>query len=298
MSRLYDALNRRAEPAEAAGGELWKALEREAAVAPDTPGSSEAAAEPEEVSIQEPAATQETDAAAPALLAPASLESRSKITLDKKARLLPHAVDPAVVEHYRRLRTKLLQQASAKNFRSLVVTSANPQEGKTVTVMNLALSFAMLPSFKILVVDGDLRRGTLGTWLGISEARAGFSNLIEGSACIEDAVLHPDDLPMSFLLRGNSKIPAAELLNSPELGRSIRSLSERFDLVLMDSPPVNILTDAQLLAASCDAVLLIARAFSTSRKAFEKASQDLAPFRVIGAVLNAGSVQASRYGYY
>jgi len=68
-------------------------------------------------------------------------------------------------------------------------------------------------------------------------------------------------------------------------------------LVLMDSPPVNLVADAQLLAAGCDAVLLVARAFATTRKALEKAVQDLSPFRVIGTVLNRG-MRADLYRHY
>jgi Mrp family chromosome partitioning ATPase len=71
-------------------------------------------------------------------------------------------------------------------------------------------------------------------------------------------------------------------------------------LVLVDSPPANVLVDVQMLAANTDAVLLVARAFSTSRKAFERAVQELSPFRMIGAVLNAGVPPHSKryHGYY
>jgi len=212
----------------------------------------------------------------------------TQVRLDGQARLIPHVAGPAAVECYRRLRTKILQEQAQKMFRTLVVTSPGPQEGKTVTALNLALSFAMLPSFKILVVDGDLRKGTLGYWLGV-ENRCGLSNLIAGSATLHQVVMKSDDSPLHFILRGDADNPPAELLNSPQLTSSLRRISESFDLVLVDSPPVNLLTDAHLLAGSCDAVLLVARAFSTTRKALERAVQDLLPFRVIGTVLNAGT---------
>ena len=216
------------------------------------------------------------------------LGTLAKVTLDQKARLIPHMVDPAVVEYYRMLRTKIMQQQEKKTFRSLVVTSPAPQDGKTVTVLNLGLTFAMLESFKVLVIDGDLRRGSLGQWLGVG-SRPGLSNLIDGSARLEDVVLRSEEIPIKVIVRGNSKSPAAELLNSPQLADHFRKMAEHFDLVLVDSPPVNLVTDVQLLAGACDAVLLIARAFSTNRKALEKAVQDLAPFRVIGTALNAGA---------
>lgn len=229
-----------------------------------------------------------------------SVGTSAKVTLDQKARLIPHAVDPVVMEHYRRLRTKILQEQEKKYFRTLMVTSPNPQDGKTVTVLNLGLNFAMVPSFKVLVVDGDLRRGSLGDWLGVDD-HPGLSNLIDGSASLDDVILKSTDTPMHFMVRGNSKSSPGELLHSPQLSEQFRQIAEEFSLVLVDSPPVNLVADAQLLARSCDAVLLIARAFATTRKALERAAQDLAPFRVIGTVLNAGT-QGKPYrkygGYY
>ena len=227
--------------------------------------------------------------------------SPATVNLDRRARVIPNAVDSVVVEHYRRLRTKLIQQHSIKPFRSLMITSPNPQEGKTVTTMNLALSFAMLPSFRVAVVDGDLRRGRLGKWLSVDDTQPGLSNLIDGSVGLDDVVFRCEEIPIHFIVAGRSTVPPAELLNSQDFGKQLRRLTESFDLVLIDSPPVNLITDAQLLAANCDAVLLVARAFSTTSKSLEKAAQDLAPFRVIGSVLN-GSTRAQLYrryqGYY
>jgi capsular exopolysaccharide synthesis family protein len=182
-----------------------------------------------------------------------------------------------------------------------MLTSPGPKDGKTVTVLNLGLNFAMLPSFKVLVVDGDLRRGNLGDWLGADE-HPGLSNLIEGSASLDQVILKSNETPMHFMVRGNSKTSPGELLHSSRLGEQFREIAQEFSLVLVDSPPVNLIADAQLLAHSCDAVLLIARAFATTRKGLEKAVQDLAPFRVIGTVLNAGTkdrpYRKYGYGYY
>lgn len=224
----------------------------------------------------------------------------AKVSLDLTARLIPNTIDPTVVEHYRRLRTKILQQQSTMPFKTLVVTSPNPQEGKSVTVMNLGLSMAMLPDYKVLIVDGDLRRGSLGRWLGV-EDQPGLSNLVAGSATIENTIFKCEDRQLYFMLRGTSEVPPAELLQSPQLSSVFRRLGESFDMILVDSPPVNLMADAQLLVSACDAVLLIARAYSTNRKGYDKAVQDLRPFRIIGVVLNGGTRAraSSRYkGYY
>ena len=221
-------------------------------------------------------------------------------SLDRKARLLPHIADTVVVEQYRRLRTKLLQERENRPFRVLMIGSPNPQEGKTVTAFNLALSFGMLPSCKVLLVDGDLRKGSLGKWLTVS-GLPGLSDLIEGTSRMEDVILKSDELPIHFVLRGNSKISAPELLNSPNLKLCFQEMAEQYDVVIVDTPPVGLVTDAQLLAKCCDAVLLVGRAFSTTCKAIEKAVQDLQPFRIVGTILNGGA-RVKRYrrynGYY
>lgn len=223
-----------------------------------------------------------------------------KLHVDRRVPTISNIADQGVVEHYRRLRTKILQEQTTKPFRTLVVTSPSPEEGKTLTVLNLGCSFAMLPSFKVLLVDGDLRRGSLGTCLGMDQ-RPGLSNFIDGSASLQDVVLKCEDVNLYFVGRGNSGTPPAELLQSCELRRKINELAASFSLVLVDSPPANLITDLQLLAGNCDAVLLIARAFATTKKAFEKTVQDVSAFRVIGTVLN-GATRTQQYrryrGYY
>ena len=218
-------------------------------------------------------------------------------SLDRKARLIPYATDSAVLERYRRLRTKLLQEQEARPFRLLMVASPNPKEGKTVTALNLALSFAMLPSCKVLIVDGDLRKGSLGECLAVN-GPPGLSDLVEGTATIGEVVLKSDELPIHFVLRGNSKVLPGELLNSPNLKDCFRQMAGQFDVVLVDSPAVNVVTDAQLLAGCCDAILLIARAFSTTRKALEKTFQDLQQFRIVGTILNGGTRVRRQYKHY
>jgi len=227
---------------------------------------------------------------------PAPTECETFAKLDRRARLIPHSLDPTLVEHYRRLRTKIIQEREVQDFRSLVVTSALPQEGKSVTVMNLALSFSMLPDFRVLIVDGDMRRGTLGTWLGVENDLPGLSNLIDGSARVDDVIRHADNVPMHFVLSGNSQTAD---LHSAQLKTHFQEMTARYDLVLVDSPPVNLISDVQLIAGSCDAVLVVARAFTTTRPSLQKALQDLSPFRVLGTVLNAGEEGDSKYyGYY
>lgn len=208
--------------------------------------------------------------------------------LDEGAPLIPNAIDPAVLEHYRLLRTKIIQVQSEKTFRSLLIASASSGEGKTVTVLNLALVFSMLPSYKVLVIDGDIRKGSLSELVNI-DGRPGLGNLLEGTSTVEDVVLKSYDVPFCFVGRGTSKASPPELLHAARWQKQMQLLTRHFDLVLIDSPPVSLVADAQLLAAGADATLLVARAFKTRENALKKMSQDFRKFRVIGTVLNCGN---------
>lgn len=313
MGRLYDALReanraRQGSDRDAGKASLWEAWGIQEI---DIPPVQVAAKAPVPLPLEEEEQEQETvlavDAGSPEdhiapVVAPEPpqnglLGAVTHAALDRKARLIPHATDSSIVEHYRRLRTKILQKREEKPFKTLLVTSASPQEGKTVTVLNLALSMSLLPSFRVLVVDGDLRKGSLGMWLGVSPQQAGLSNLVDGSAKLEDVVLKSEAIPMHFIVRGNSRVADA---HASQFEVHFRKLAECYDLVLVDSPPVNLLADVQLLAKCCGAVLLVARSFVTSRQALEKAVQELQPYNVIGTVLNASEVKRSKsyYGYY
>jgi capsular exopolysaccharide synthesis family protein len=284
MSRHFEALTHLQQQGDGAAGEVWSALE-------SAPRPAQTPVE----ALKKAALNEE----APASIADgAAAVGSEKLVFDKRARLLPFATDLSVVERYRSLRTKLLQQQAENPFRTVVVTSSKPQEGKSLTVLNLALSCAMIPGYRVLVVDGDLRRGTIGRWLGVDPNQPGFGNLVESSATLEDAVLQVESGTIDFVTRGSSQLPAAELLNSPSLKEQLGRMAQHYDLVLMDSPPTSLVADARLLAANCDAVLLVARAYSTARKSFDKTVQDLSKSRIIGAVLNAAAVERSTYYYY
>jgi len=226
----------------------------------------------------------------------AGIEAPIELDLDPKARILTNSLRPVVLERYRRLRTKLIQEGVGTSVRSVMVTSATPEEGKTLTVLNLALSFAMLSPYRVVVVDGDLRCSSIAQWLGAPYC-PGLGNLIDGTAKLKDVVRKSEQFPIHLIFAGDSTEAPAELLEPTRLRQCVNQLTQYFDLVLIDSPPINLIADTHLLAQSCDGIVLVARAYSTKRKAFEKAVHDLAGHRILGAVLNAGS-DTRDYGRY
>jgi len=296
MSRFYDAL-KEASRTRLSDPKGSSAFENIASRMPEENRDRERHESLVALTAVAPAGIHSEEIAPEAALTPAEPSAVAVHThLDHKAPVLPHIADSVVLEHYRRLRTKLLQEQELRPFRTLMVASPTPEDGKTVTAFNLALSFSMLPYCKVLLIDGDLRKGSLGKWLGV-EGPPGFSNLVEGTASIEDVVLKSEELPFHFVLKGSSKLSAAELLNAPALKSRMQQMTEGYDFVVVDSPPLMLVTDAQLLAGCCDASLLVIRAFSTTRKAFEQAVHELQPFRVVGTVLNGGT-QVAKYRRY
>ena len=222
--------------------------------------------------------------------------TRVSLHMDPGVRVWSHAIDHSVLEHYGLLRTQILQKHKEQPFKNLLVTSPGPAQGKTVTVLNLALLFAKLPSFKVLVIEGDLRRGTLQKTLGL-DSHPGLCNLLEGTSKPKEVILKSDATPVDFVLRGYSSVSPAELLHSPNLDAYLKELGEHYDLVLIDSAPVNLVEDTQLLANHSDAILLVARPFLTSCKELSGASRSLMQHRIIGAVFNGASGVAPYYRY-
>ena len=304
MSRFYDALKRAgqalpSEPREA-NPEIPSPLEQNRREAEEVlAGSNDVNPRPTDspsaVELS-PAVRPEQFPAPPSIPKNGHFGAAVQVQFNGKARVIPNIPDSRVLEQYRLLRTKLLQQQQEKPFKSLLITSPGVQDGKTVTTLNLALAFGLLPGSKVLVVEGDLRKGSLQQVLGLG-MRPGFSDLIAGQVALEEVILKPEGIPVHVMVRGNSCHSPGELLHSSRLPTLVQELTNTFDLVLIDSPPVNLVTDAQLLASTCDAVLLIARAFSTSQKALEETRKNLLPFRVIGTVLNGGVAISSYYGY-
>jgi len=305
MSRFFDVLSR-------AGLNPGGQVEKPAGPLPELPAeadlavfdamSQEAAAEasqPPMQSIPEDA-KQEVVMKASAMAKPVhsngSSGTRVSLHMDPGARVWPHAIDHSVLEHYGLLRTQILQKQKEQPFKSLLVTSPGPAQGKTVTVLNLALLFAKLPSFRVLVVEGDLRRGTLQKTLGL-DSRPGLCNLLEGTSKLKEVILKSDTTPVDFVLRGYSSVPPAELLHSPNLAAYLKEFGEHYDLVLIDSAPINMVEDTQLLADHSDAILLVARPFLTSCKELSAASRALMRHRIIGAVFNGTNGVAPYYRY-
>lgn len=197
---------------------------------------------------------------------------------------------PAYVEALNRLFATLAWGSTTPRARTLVVTSPLPGEGKTLTAVNLAL-LAASHGLRVLLVDGDLRRGQIGRTLGVRTA-PGLSELLQRSAPDDEAIRPMESLDgdgrVDVLPAGARPRPAAGVVTLDRVRAVLARLAPRYDFVVIDSPPVNLLADASILGSAADLVLLVVRAGHTKADDLQYAIDQLGKMRatVAGTLLN------------
>jgi non-specific protein-tyrosine kinase len=202
-----------------------------------------------------------------------------------------------VSEAYRTLRTNLSFSSLDEPIRTLVVTSPAPDEGKSTTVANLAVTMAQ-GGRRTILVDCDLRRPALHT-LFDCQAEPGLTNLLleeDGTPALQQTQVEGLQLLSSGPLPPNP----ADLLGSQKIDKVIATLVGSADVVLFDAPPVIAVTDAAVLGAKVDGVLLVIGAGKTRREHAERAKEMLerANVRIVGAALTNAPQDSSIGGYY
>ncbi|MGI8508436.1 MAG: polysaccharide biosynthesis tyrosine autokinase [Gemmatimonadaceae bacterium] len=201
-------------------------------------------------------------------------------------------------EAYRSLRTNLIFSQVMDVMKTLVITSPVGSDGKTTTSINLATAFAQ-QGMRVLLMDCDLRRSRLAKAFGIP-SEPGLTDVLL-NLTVPALAIHPGvSGGLDVLPCGTPRHDPSELLGSQQMKNLVEQLSDQYDLVIMDTPPVLAASDAAVLAAKADGVLLVLRAGETDRSAAQYALQQLASVHanVIGAVLNDPDVKYARYGGY
>ncbi len=190
-----------------------------------------------------------------------------------------------VTESYRVLRTNLQFLVLDRPLKSMVVTSAAPGEGKTLTTANLAIVIAQ-GGDRVVVVDADLRRPALHRAFGLPN-RPGLTNVLVGGAALDSALQETNIGGLQVLTSGPIPPNPAELLASRAMRDLLAELGERFDMVVVDSPPALPVTDALVLSRSVDGVLMVVTAASTPYQVVQRACDALKKVqaRLLGVVL-------------
>jgi polysaccharide biosynthesis transport protein len=205
-----------------------------------------------------------------------------------------------ISEAFRALRTSLLLSQADHPPQVILVTSALPREGKTTAAVNLAVTLAQLGD-RTLLMDSDLRKPGIRRALNLTGGKeAGLSSYLAGVSTLDEVTFpHPAINNLSALTTGPVPPSPADLLSSHRMREAITELRRRFKFVVIDSPPVMAATDAVILSALTDGVLLVVRSGETPKEAFTRTRDLLAAVkcRLLGVVLNAVDSSAPDYYY-
>lgn len=219
---------------------------------------------------------------------------------DLYAHLYPQSL---MAERCRGVRTALTFAQGREPLGSIMITSPSSSEGKSSTAINLALSFCQANK-KVVIIDADLRRPRIHHIFPgpVENEELGVSALLAERATLDQAVLKsPEDAPENLWVLPCGEIPGnpAELLDGPAFRRLLGELKERFDLVIIDSPPVLPVTDPLILAGQADAVVVVTRCDSTTRGELQRALTQLgqADANLMGVILNEVDTRQERYEY-
>jgi capsular exopolysaccharide synthesis family protein len=219
--------------------------------------------------------------------------SGSKLAMMQTA---PSSADEA----YRSLRTNLQFASIDRSLRLLLVTSSQPEEGKSLTAANLSIALARAGR-KVILVDADLHRPTVHRLFGlVNNIGVTTALLVENSEHVQE-FLQPTIVPgLAVLTSGPLPPNPAELIGSRRMQEILNRLREQADIVVMDSPPVTAVVDGIILSTIADGVLLVVRANKTGRETARRAFNALQQVhaRILGAVFNGVPQRSSRYYYY
>jgi exopolysaccharide transport family protein len=204
-----------------------------------------------------------------------------------------------MAESYRALRTSLLLSNLGTPPKIIMVTSARPQEGKTTTSINTSVVLAQ-KGVRVLLIDADLRRPSVHKTLGLGP-RSGLSNVLTGSTTLEHAITRSSVLPNLFILPAGTPPPnPAELLASSNMRDVLLDLRDKYDHIVIDTPPTLSVTDAVVLSPRVDAIVLVIRSGQTTKQALRRSRDILMQVNahVTGVLLNAVDLSSPDYYYY
>ena len=203
-----------------------------------------------------------------------------------------------VAEAYRQLRTNIQFASLDRPIKTLLVTSTSPEEGKSTTLANLAITIAQTGK-SVILVDCDLRRPSLHQLFGLNNNR-GLTGLVIDDTNKEIPFQDSGIASLRILSSGPLPPNPSELLGSLRMGEIIEQLKSQADYVLLDSPPIIAVTDAAVLATKVDGVLLVIKAGKTKRELAKRAKAllDKVNANLVGVVLNNVKLDANLHHYY
>ncbi|HEX8186625.1 MAG TPA: polysaccharide biosynthesis tyrosine autokinase, partial [Blastocatellia bacterium] len=202
----------------------------------------------------------------------------------------------SAAEAYRVLRTSVLLSAAGQPPKTILITSGQPGEGKTTTAINTAISLSQLGA-SVLIIDCDLRRPTTHKVLGVDHIQGLSTYLSHNTVTLDEVIQKLSIANLSLLPCGPIPPNPAELIISDRMKEMLRELSERYDHIIIDSPPLINVTDPVILSTMVDGVILVVHGGKSTRDIVRRARQELSTVgaKIFGVVLN--NVDLKREGY-
>ncbi len=203
-----------------------------------------------------------------------------------------------IVEAYKIIRTGLLFALSTAQEKSIVCTSAEPGAGKSTTCSNVAITMAQTGA-KVILIDADMRKPTQHKIFRVNNAQ-GLSKLLSGLAAMKDTIQRDVVTNLDLITSGPIPPNPSELLGSENMLNLLNRLSEEYDYIFIDTPPVNVVSDAFMLAKKVAGVMLVARQKQTHYEELQKAVESIRALEanVLGVVITDVSEQNKPYGAY
>ena len=203
----------------------------------------------------------------------------------------------AEAEAYKTLRTNVQYSSISKKIKTLLVTSADSKDGKSTVCSNLGVTFSQNGQ-SVIILDCDFRKPSIHKFFNISNS-AGITDILLGEEKLEETIQHYNS-NTDILTAGNIPPNPSEILGSQSMINLLSFLSERYDIVIIDSPPVGVVTDAQIISASVDGTLVVIRAEETKAKRVTEAVNLLKKVdaNIIGMVLNEAQTITKSYSDY
>jgi len=220
---------------------------------------------------------------------------RDQLALNRCVALFP---DTDQSEYYKVLRTNIMRRTKEKNWNTIMITSVQPGEGKTLTAINLTAAFAGEFNQTVLLVDCDLRRQKVHQYLNFSSEKGVVDYLVNGCE-LKDLMVWPNIEKMTIISGGKTISNSAELLGSPKMKTLVNEIKQRYDdrYVIFDLPPIFVGADTIAFAPLVDCILMVVEEGRTSLKDVKKALEMIPAEKFIGFVLNRRKVPIRGYYY-
>ena len=202
-----------------------------------------------------------------------------------------------ISEQYRTIRSNINFSMVDEQFKTIMITSSLPGEGKSTTSANVATVFTQAGK-QVLIIDADMRKPTVHYTFKLKNAY-GLSDVLTRQCELEQAIQSTEITGLSVLSSGPIPPNPAELLQSNQMSQLLEELKGKFDLIIFDTPPVMAVTDSQILANKCDATILVVNCGVTKKEIAVKAKEQLANSKgnIIGVVLNNYKLDKDHYYY-